>query len=735
MATELYKYRAFISYSHADEKWAAWLHRALETYRVPKHLVGTSTSFGPVPERLAPVFRDREELSTSTSLGEVLTRALADSACQIVICSPNAARSRWTNEEILTYKRLGRADRIFCLIVGGEPGASQKPDMADQECFPPALIHEIGPDGELTDRLSEPIAADARRGKDTRQNAKLKLVAGILGVGFDTLRQREQQRHQRRMAVLTAAAVTGMAITSGLALSAWFARVEAEEQRNRAEIKAEEASQITQFMVGLFEVSDPGAALGNTITAREILDKGAARIEHELTGQPEIQATLMDTMGTVYTSLGLYDDASPLIENAVSKRRTLFGDRHTEVARSLNHLGQVLALSADYTEAEERLREALAIRRELHGPRSPEVAETTTALADVLSRAGAFAEARPLILEALSIRRELHHGDHPALAESLEDLGLNYYEQGEYQEAVGYLRDALEMRRQIHGDLAPELAEAVNNLAWAVLDLGNLEEAESLLRESLAMKRRLHAGESHPELAIGLNNVGYVLELRGDLVEAEAAYREALAMNRELLDEDHPEIAAVMSNLAFVLYANGETEEAIDQLRESLDMRRKVLGPEHPAVAASATSLGFWLILEGRYEEAEQLLTDSLSVRRRVLGDEHPETAGTMTVFAHLLVSTGRYTEGLGLSRKALRVLTLTLPESHWRVAASRNIEGTALAGLGRFEEAEPLLLQSLQGLSQAPIPKLAEDGRRQVARFYSAWGRPKEAEKYLAMQ
>ena len=94
MSADNYKYRAFISYSHADEKWAAWLHKALETYRVPKHLVGTSTSFGPVPDRLAPIFRDREELSTATSLGDVLTEALAASACQIVICSPNAARSR-----------------------------------------------------------------------------------------------------------------------------------------------------------------------------------------------------------------------------------------------------------------------------------------------------------------------------------------------------------------------------------------------------------------------------------------------------------------------------------------------------------------------------------------------------------------------------------------------------------------------------------------------------------------
>ena len=163
-----FRYRAFISYSHSDERWAEWLHRALETYRLPRHLVGRDTEFGPVPERLVPVFRDREELATATNLGETLTRALAESATQIVICSPAAARSRWVNEEILTFKRLGREDRIFCLIVAGEPGASARPGTTDEECFPNALIFHMGADGELTGERSEPIAADVRPGKDGR---------------------------------------------------------------------------------------------------------------------------------------------------------------------------------------------------------------------------------------------------------------------------------------------------------------------------------------------------------------------------------------------------------------------------------------------------------------------------------------------------------------------------------------------------------------------------------------
>ena len=127
------RYKAFISYSHEDNKWAAWLHRSLESYRLPKHLVGEVTDHGPIPKRMAPVFRDRAELSTATDLGEVLNKALEESACLLVICSPGAARSRWVNEEILAFKRLGREDRIFCLIVGGEPNADDRPEPGMEE--------------------------------------------------------------------------------------------------------------------------------------------------------------------------------------------------------------------------------------------------------------------------------------------------------------------------------------------------------------------------------------------------------------------------------------------------------------------------------------------------------------------------------------------------------------------------------------------------------------------------
>ena len=725
-----FKYRAFISYSHRDESWAKWLHRSLETYRIPKHLVGRQTEFGDVPERLAPVFRDRDELPTATNLGETLTRALQQSACQIVICSPAAAKSRWVNEEILAFKRLGREHRVFCLIVGGEPGASASPATADDECFPNALIYKIGADGQLTDTRGEPIAADARPRKDSKQDALLKLVAGMLGVGLDELKQREAQRRHRRMMALVTASVAGMAITSGLAAAAWLARNEAERERVRAETEAETARQTTRFMVDLFKVSDPSEALGNKITAREILDKGAARIDQELADQPSIQATLMDTMGTVYTSLGLYGSAIPLMRKALEKRRSLSAEPDAEVAQSLNHLGEALALNADYPEAEQRLLEALAIRRELLGELHPDVAATYTSLADVMSYTGEYAKGEPYIKEALRIRKALYGEVHADVAESIGDLGVNYGERGDFQQAEVYLRQALALQRQLHPTVHPDLAEAMNNLAWALMGLNQPEQAEPLYRLSLEMNRQL-LGDAHPGLAAILNNLAHVLQSRGDYAGAERAYREALVMNRKLLGESHPEIAVLMSLLGSVVYKKGDHDAGIQLMRDSLSMGRSELGSEHPNVAGTASDLAYLLTLEGDYADAQQLIDESLAIRRKVLGAEHPRVGSALAVKANLLVAMGRFEEAGQAAREAERILALSLPADHWQLAMAKHLQGASLLGLREYAAAEPLLVQSMDGLAKSPLWGAARQGRANMAELYAALGRPDEANRY----
>jgi len=238
------KYRAFISYSHRDKVWGDWLHKGLERYRVPNALIGKETGLGQVPKSLFPVFRDREELPTSSDLGSAILDALTASAMLIVICSPNSARSRWVNEEIKSFKRLHGESRVLAIIVDGEPNGTDKPGFETLECFPHALRYAIGADGELSDQRTEPIAADARPAGDGKDDSLLKLIAGLLGVNYDDLKRREvvEARKRARRAQAVAALMALLAVTaSGFGYYALEKREEADtnaalaaEQRNAA---------------------------------------------------------------------------------------------------------------------------------------------------------------------------------------------------------------------------------------------------------------------------------------------------------------------------------------------------------------------------------------------------------------------------------------------------------------------------------------------------------------------
>jgi hypothetical protein len=193
METARFKYRAFLSYSHRDTAWGKWLHAALERYAVDKELIGRETPVGPIPKTLRPIFRDREDFAAGPSLSEQTVAALEASQFLIVICSPNSAQSKYVIEEIRRFKALGRGDHIIPVIVDGEPNDPER------ECFPPALRLKVGPDGALTDEREEPIAADARPKHDGKDLAKLKVVAGLLGLGLDEIVRRAERARRKRV--------------------------------------------------------------------------------------------------------------------------------------------------------------------------------------------------------------------------------------------------------------------------------------------------------------------------------------------------------------------------------------------------------------------------------------------------------------------------------------------------------------------------------------------------------
>lgn len=271
------QYKAFISYAHHDERWASWLQRSLEHYRVPAKLRRQQAVSGSVPGRLHPVFRDREELASSADLSESICSAMDRSRALIVVCSPAAAASKWVNEEIRYFQSLGRANQIFCLLVSGSP----ERDAADC-AFPRALLETD--DGRP---LPDPLAADVSELADGKRGAMLKIAAGLLGVGIDDLKQRDAQRRLRVRGAITAASLAITLITVGFAISAQLAREESEVRRAQAEglisfmlgdlrAKLEPVGRLDVLDAVGDEAMEYFAAVGERGTAQEVFARAMA---------------------------------------------------------------------------------------------------------------------------------------------------------------------------------------------------------------------------------------------------------------------------------------------------------------------------------------------------------------------------------------------------------------------------------------------------------------------------
>jgi tetratricopeptide (TPR) repeat protein len=337
-------YCAFISYNRADTAVAKWLLRRLETYRVPKRLVGTMGAHGVIGRRLGKVFRDRDELAAADDLGAVVRAGLADSDALIVICSPAAATSRWVNAEIEAFQKLGRAERIFAYVVAGSPGVAAGPDCP----FPPALIAR-----DAADNIQEPMAADARPSGDRRHRAFRKLVAGLLGIGYDALARREAQRRQRTITTVAIASLTGMVIAIGLAAAAYIARNDATRRQAQAE-------DIMGFMLGdlrnklttvgrldvMRAVDDKATAYFATLHARDISDRAL-----------EDQARLLTDIGEERTQEGQQDAALSAFKEAYARSRALYdrepqnGHRLFDLAQDEYWIGWVAFQQARYDDA------------------------------------------------------------------------------------------------------------------------------------------------------------------------------------------------------------------------------------------------------------------------------------------------------------------------------------------------------------------------------------------------
>jgi eukaryotic-like serine/threonine-protein kinase len=390
-------------------------------------------------------------------------------------------------------------------------------------------------------------------------------------------------RHRLPVAVAAAFAVLLAAfVASTLVQSRRVA-----EERDRAE-------RVSAVLVDLFEVADPGR--GASVTAREILDQGAVRVREELTGTPELRATVLETIARAYRNLVLYESAEPLLEEAVALRRM---DRRSgrgsapdragaHLAAALDELGVVRALSGDYEGAEPLLAEALELRLATLGPAHPDTSRSFDHLALVRHDRGDYAGAEPLY------RRALETGSDPPHPTTLANYALLLHDLDRLEEAEARFRQARELRRAsaaegVEDEVALAFASAVDGvyLASTVQALGRLEEAEDLARQALA-GFEARRGPEHPDVARACHVLGSILVDRGALggggsgEGAEPYLRRALAIREQALGARHPETAATREELARLAAAQGESGEAERLYGEAVRDLEAALGPDHP---------------------------------------------------------------------------------------------------------------------------------------------------------
>lgn len=542
------RFAAFISYSHHDQRWAHWLHRRLESYRAPR-----GVTLGRAGSRIGRVFLDRSELATSGDLGRHLEEALAASDNLVVVCSPASARSRWVNEEVRRFRARGRGDRIFCLIVDGDPARSP----GEGGCFAPALVED--------DRAArEPLAADVRTGADGRGDAFLKLVAGLADLRFDQLKRRETVRRQRRLFAVAAAASTLAVLLAGLAIAAWLARNEARRQ-------AIAADQTADFLRSLFQEADPDRTQGQAITPVDMLHRGAARLLSAkagfggLRGQPLVRADMLITVAELELQLGDTAGAERVARIAaataglppVSRGRLarLFGaaaltrsdypaartaldgglkalpaDEFSLRAAMLRMRGQVEVATGRTDEAVRDLRLAETIAT-INAPDPPAALHARLLRGIAENSAGDYAAASADLRHVITAWEQRGELNHPQRLEALNELGTIDIRQGRHHDAEALFRQALAIQQHVLGPDHPEAALTASNLGRALVEGGRFAEARDLLLRA----RRIFVRQMGPDLDTLANlddSLGIAEAALGDPIAAEASFADGLRIAR-----------------------------------------------------------------------------------------------------------------------------------------------------------------------------------------------------------
>jgi serine/threonine protein kinase/tetratricopeptide (TPR) repeat protein len=442
----------------------------------------------------------------------------------------------------------------------------------------------------------------------------------------------------------------GVAVAATVAiLLVSFAVTQAFELR-RITRERDRADRITTFMTDMFKVSDPNESRGNSVTAREILDKASKDIRTGLAKDSEVQSQLMRVMAQTYSNLGLYPRAYELAKRALDARLSALGPNDPRTLDSMTQLGWILDREGRYTEANALERQALAGERRILGPEDPLTLQTMDDLAINLENQGNYDEEVKLEREVIQVETRRSGQENAQTLQSMNSLGSAFWHQGRYADAEQEYRQLLNVGRRVWGPDHPQTLGAMYNLALAIKSQGRFAEAEQMYRDGLAIQRRV-LGSEHPNTAIQMEGLASLLTSEGRLADAEKLYQEALGILSRTLGPEHQDTLLERYNLADLLFKEGNVREAEKLQRETLQTQIRVLGPKNPDTLASQSNLARTLIAEGRYADAETIAREAFDVQLSSLGPQHPDTLNTLQQLGTAMAYNHRYAEAAKLFR------------------------------------------------------------------------------------
>jgi serine/threonine protein kinase/tetratricopeptide (TPR) repeat protein len=421
----------------------------------------------------------------------------------------------------------------------------------------------------------------------------------------------------------------GVGVASGAAvLLIAFAVMQTTELR-RITRERDRADRITEFMTSMFKVSDPSEARGNSITAREILDKSSKEIETSLAKDPEMKAKMLQVMGTVYEHLGLYSQGAAILRQAVNLDRAALGPEHRDTLAASAALGHCVEHEGHLPEAEKIDRETLGTAARVLGANHRTTLQTEANLASTLDSEGQLAESDRIYRETLALQQRNFGSDDPDTLQTMRGLGWTLTDRGQYVEAEKLYRQVLAIRQRVLGPEDPETLNTMQELGTVLGYENRNNEAEQILRPTLDIQRRV-LGPEHQNTLATINNFGIVLQQEKKYDEAEALYRTAAEVMSRTLGPNNRNTLLARLNIAVVKEKTRQFAEAEKIYKDVLNIQVRTLGRDHPDTALSLYDLAEIYQAQKRYGDAISFYHQALDTNRKSLGPSHPYTLDTL---------------------------------------------------------------------------------------------------------